>query len=61
VLLHGAGDNSLDWWWVLPALARKHRVYALDLPGSPDSARPPADYSPPSSSASSPRSWTPWA
>jgi pimeloyl-ACP methyl ester carboxylesterase len=46
VLLHGAGDNSLDWRWVLPALARKHRVYAPDLPGSPDSARPVADYSP---------------
>ena len=46
VLLHGAGDNSLDWGWVLPALARKHRVYAPDLPGSPDSARPAADYSP---------------
>jgi pimeloyl-ACP methyl ester carboxylesterase len=46
VLLHGAGDNSLDWRWVLPALARKHRVYAPDLPGSPDSARPAADYSP---------------
>jgi pimeloyl-ACP methyl ester carboxylesterase len=46
VLLHGAGDNSLDWRWVLRALARKHRVYAPDLPGSPDSARPPADYSP---------------
>ena len=46
VLLHGAGDNSLDWRWVLPALARKHHVYAPDLPGSPDSARPAADYSP---------------
>jgi pimeloyl-ACP methyl ester carboxylesterase len=46
VLLHGAGDNSLDWRWVLPALARKHRVYALDLPGSPDSARAAANYSP---------------
>src|SRR4028119_1549430 len=46
VLLHGAGDNSLDWRWVLRALARKHRVYAPDLPGSPDSASPPADYSP---------------
>ena len=46
VLLHGAGDNSLDWRWVLPVLARKHRVYAPDLPGSPDSARPAADYSP---------------
>jgi pimeloyl-ACP methyl ester carboxylesterase len=44
VLLHGAGDNSLDWRWVLPALARKHRVYAPDLPGSPDSARPDVAY-----------------
>jgi pimeloyl-ACP methyl ester carboxylesterase len=46
VLLHGAGDNSLDWRWVMPALAVTHRVYAPDLPGSPDSARPAADYSP---------------
>ena len=46
VLLHGAGDNSLDWRWVMPTLATTHRVYALDLPGSPDSARPAADYSP---------------
>jgi 2-hydroxy-6-oxonona-2,4-dienedioate hydrolase len=46
VLLHGAGDNSLDWRWVLPALARTHRVYAPDLPGSDDSAKPVADYSP---------------
>jgi pimeloyl-ACP methyl ester carboxylesterase len=46
VLLHGAGDNSLDWQWVMPALAATHRVFAPDLPGSPDSARPAADYSP---------------
>jgi len=46
ILLHGAGDNALDWRWVLPTLARTHRVYAPDLPGSPDSARPVADYSP---------------
>jgi pimeloyl-ACP methyl ester carboxylesterase len=46
VLLHGAGDNVLDWRWVMPALANTHRVYALALPGSPDSARPTADYSP---------------
>jgi pimeloyl-ACP methyl ester carboxylesterase len=46
VLPHGAGDNALDWRWVFPALARRHRVYAPDLPGSPDSARPTADYSP---------------
>jgi pimeloyl-ACP methyl ester carboxylesterase len=46
VLLHGAGDNSLDWRWVIPDLAAAHRVYAPDLPGSPDSARPDAAYSP---------------
>ena len=48
VLLHGAGDNALDWRWVMPTLAASHRVYAPDLPGSPNSAsaRPSADYSP---------------
>ena len=46
VLLHGAGDNALDWQWVMPTLTATHRVYAPDLPGSPDSARPVADYSP---------------
>ena len=46
VLLHGAGDNSLDWRWVILDLAATHRVYAPDLPGSPDSARPDAAYSP---------------
>jgi len=46
VLLHGAGENALDWRWVIPDLAATHRVYAPDLPGSPSSARPAADYSP---------------
>ena len=46
VLLHGAGDNALDWRLVMPTLAATHRVYAPDLPGSPDSARPAAVYSP---------------
>src|SRR5918998_6173774 len=46
VLLHGVGDNALDWWWVMPALARRHRVYAPDLPGSGGSTKPLADYSP---------------
>ena len=46
VLLHGAGDNALDWHWAMPALTATHRVYAPDLPGSPNSARPVADYSP---------------
>jgi pimeloyl-ACP methyl ester carboxylesterase len=46
VLLHGAGDNAVDWQWVMPTLAATHQVYAPDLPGSPESARPAADYSP---------------
>jgi len=46
VLLHGAGDNALDWRWVMPFLAATHQVYTPDLPGSPDSARPTANYSP---------------
>lgn len=44
VLLHGDGDSKFSWSWVLPALARTHRVYALDLPGF-DGARLP-DYAP---------------
>lgn len=46
VLLHGDGDSAVSWRWVLPHLARTHRVYAPDLPGFGDSAKPPADYSP---------------
>ena len=46
LLLHGVGDNALDWRWVMPALAHIHRVYAPDLPGSGGSAKPLADYSP---------------
>jgi pimeloyl-ACP methyl ester carboxylesterase len=46
VLLHGAGENALDWRWVMPGMATTHRVYAPDLPGSPMSAGPTADYSP---------------
>jgi 4,5:9,10-diseco-3-hydroxy-5,9,17-trioxoandrosta-1(10),2-diene-4-oate hydrolase len=48
VLLHGVGDNALDWRWVTPALARSRRVYAPDLPGAGESAEPEADadYSP---------------
>jgi pimeloyl-ACP methyl ester carboxylesterase len=46
VLLHGVGDNAFDWQWVMPTLARTHRVYAPDLPGSGGSAKPLAEYSP---------------
>lgn len=46
VLLHALGENAFDWSWVLPDLANTHRVYAPDLPGFGDSAKPVADYSP---------------
>jgi pimeloyl-ACP methyl ester carboxylesterase len=45
VLLHGVGTSAGEWTWVLPALARNHRVYAIDLPGYDGSSEPP-DYSP---------------
>lgn len=44
VLLHGVGTSAGEWSWVLPALARNHRVYAIDLPGYDASGEPP-DYS----------------
>src|SRR5829696_2341674 len=46
VLLHALGESALDWRWVLPALARTHRVYAVDLPGFGYSAKPSAEYTP---------------
>lgn len=46
VLLHALGESALDWRWVMPALARTHSVYAPDLPGFGDSAKPAASYSP---------------
>ena len=46
LLLHGVGDNALDWQWVMPALASTYRVYTPDLPGSGGSANPRSDYSP---------------
>src|SRR5918912_3463039 len=47
LLLHGVGDNALDWHWAMSTLAHHHRVYAPDLPGSGGSAKPAADrYSP---------------
>jgi alpha-beta hydrolase superfamily lysophospholipase len=52
VLLHGAGDNSLDWRWVIPDLAATHRVYAPDLPGSPTAPDQTLLTRPPSSSGS---------
>ena len=40
VLLHGVGTSAGEWTWVLPALAQKRLVYALDLPGYDGSSEP---------------------
>jgi pimeloyl-ACP methyl ester carboxylesterase len=47
VLLHGHGESSGSWRWVLPALARTNRVYAPDFPGAGESAKPPVYSQPP--------------
>ncbi len=41
LLLHGHEQSATSWRWVIPALARTHRVLALSLPGHGDTA--PAD------------------
>lgn len=47
LLLHGYG-SSLDIWKqdVLPRLAHRHKVVAIDLKGFGFSGRPPGDYTP---------------
>jgi pimeloyl-ACP methyl ester carboxylesterase len=45
VLVHGLGGHALDFAPLIPALAKHHRVYALDLLGYPPSDRPEVDYS----------------
>ncbi|MFF4229737.1 alpha/beta fold hydrolase [Streptomyces sp. NPDC001820] len=44
VLLHALGEDATDWEAVVPALARRRRVYALDLRGHGRSEWP-GDYS----------------
>jgi pimeloyl-ACP methyl ester carboxylesterase len=34
LLLHGGGETAQAWRWVMPSLAGRHSVLALDLPGS---------------------------
>ncbi len=45
VLVHGLGGRALDFAPMMPALARDHRVFALDLLGYAPSDRPDVDYS----------------
>lgn len=44
VLLHGWPQSWYAWRDVLPALARHHTVYAVDLPGLGDSTGTPAGF-----------------
>jgi pimeloyl-ACP methyl ester carboxylesterase len=46
VLLHGTGSHRGMWDPVVGALAREHRVIAVDLPGFAGSAAEPVDPSP---------------
>jgi pimeloyl-ACP methyl ester carboxylesterase len=46
-LLHGLGATKASWLPVIPALARSHRVIAIDLPGFGASSKPLATYDAP--------------
>ena len=46
LLLHGHEQSATSWRWVLPALARTHRVLALSLPGQGDSDQKVGGYAP---------------
>src|ERR1700754_1692369 len=43
LLLHGHEQSATSWRWVIPALARTHRVLALSLPGTGESDPPVGD------------------
>jgi pimeloyl-ACP methyl ester carboxylesterase len=45
VLVHGLGSSTLDFVFLMPGLAKGHRVFALDLLGYGASDRPDVDYS----------------
>ncbi len=45
VLVHGMAGSSATWERVIPALAERFTVVALDLPGHGASAKPDGDYS----------------
>ncbi len=47
LLLHGVGHSSTAWLRAIPALARKYRVLAPDMPGHGRSASPDAPYDSP--------------
>lgn len=44
VLIHGLGATKSSWLPIVPSLARRHRVIALDLPGFGASTKPRGRY-----------------
>ncbi|WP_424186993.1 alpha/beta fold hydrolase [Actinokineospora sp. G85] len=44
VLIHGWPQTWYGWWPIMPALAERHTVYAVDLPGLGDSTGAPTGY-----------------
>jgi pimeloyl-ACP methyl ester carboxylesterase len=44
VLLHGWPQTWFSWWSIMPELAERHTVYAVDLPGLGDSTGSPTGY-----------------
>jgi len=46
LLLHGHEQSATSWRWVIPALARTHRVLALSLPGHGETGPAVGGYAP---------------
>lgn len=44
VLLHGIGSRGVGWWPVIDGLTPSFKVYALDMRGHGDSAKPESGY-----------------
>jgi pimeloyl-ACP methyl ester carboxylesterase len=44
VLIHGWPQTWFSWWSIMPELAERHTVYAVDLPGLGDSTGRPSGY-----------------
>lgn len=47
LLIHGLGATKASWITLIPALARSHRVVAIDLPGFGASSKPSGRYDAP--------------
>ena len=47
LLVHGLGATKASWLPVVPELARRHRVVAIDLPGFGSSSKPRGRYNAP--------------